>query len=254
MKYFTKQWYELCQETGFHFPLEEEKQAETLSEEYFQQLYSRNLNDWLDLQQQVALYIAKSNAVNGGYIEPKPFDVEKATHDFHNQHIYRQEHIKKVLPQNIINEIADLRVFVLDKASRNVIDSVTLFCEQNKKSVERVIEEYNKYYYEAFKSFDKDMIQNINFHDCKIINLNEKDGSLTLFLDNKGGFTNINEVVFMNYKIIKQDGLLENSWWLYDEIYKVNDKYELHVLLQNKNMDLIEFVISVEHITFNINN
>lgn len=26
--------------------------------------------------------------------------------------------------------------------------------------------------------------------------------------------------------IIKQDGLLKNSWWFYDEIYKVNDKYD----------------------------
>ena len=66
-------------------------------------------------------------------------------------------------------------------------------------------------------------------------------------------FTDINEVTFENYNIIKQDGLLENSWWLYDEIYKVNDKYELHVLFENKNMDLIEFIISVEHIAFNSN-
>lgn len=54
MKYFTKEWYELSQQTCFHLPLEEEKQAEACSEEYFQQLYNTELNRWLDLQEEVA--------------------------------------------------------------------------------------------------------------------------------------------------------------------------------------------------------
>jgi len=44
MKYFTKEWYELCQKTSFHLLLEEEKRAETFSEEYFQLLYLIFLN------------------------------------------------------------------------------------------------------------------------------------------------------------------------------------------------------------------
>lgn len=253
MKYFTKEWYELCQKTSFHLLLEEEKQAGIFSEEYFQQLYNIKLIEWLDLQQQITSYIVKSETLDGDYTEHKPFDREKAIEQFNNQYIYKQEYIKKVLPENILNELADLRVFVLDKATHNIIEAVTLFCVQNKKSVNRTIEEYRKYYKKALKSFDKNMVENIRFHDCMIVKSNKKDKSLILLLDNKGGFTDINEVTFENYNIIKQDGLLENSWWLYDEIYKVNDKYELHVLFQNKNMDLIELIISVEQIAFNRN-
>lgn len=69
-------------------------------------------------------------------------------------------------------------------------------------------------------------------------------------LDNNSGFTDIEKVVFKNYNIIKQNSILENSWWLYDEIYKVNDKYELQVLLQNKNRDFIEIIILAENIEF----
>ncbi|KJR47528.1 hypothetical protein UF75_2106 [Desulfosporosinus sp. I2] len=53
-----------------------------------------------------------------------------------------------------------------------------------------------------------------------------------------------------NYEIIKQDALLQNSWWLYNEIYQTNGKYELHVLLQNRNMGVIEFIVSAENISF----
>jgi len=253
MKYFTKEWYELCQKTSFHFSLEEEKQAETFSEEYFQELYNTKLNDWLDFQQKVALYITKSKTVNEDNIEPEPFDRKNATKRFYNGFICKQENIKRSLPENILKEIADIRVFVLDKATHNVIRAVAQFCEENKNSVDRIFEEYKKYYQEALKSFDKNIVENMRFHDCKIINSIEKDDSFILFLDNKGGFTNIDEVAFVNYNIIKQEGILANSWWLYDEIYKVNNKYEVHVLLQNKNMDLIEFIILVEHIDFKSN-
>jgi len=253
MKYFTKEWYELGRKTSFHLPLEKEKQAETFSEEYFQQLYNIKLNNWLKLQQEVASYIAESEIVDGDYIEHKRFDREKATELFYNQFIFNQDYIKDLLPKNILNEIADIRVFVLDKATRNVIDAVTQFCEQNVKSRDNAIEEYGKYYKESLKSFDKIMVENIGFHDCKIISSSKKDKSLILLLDNSHVFTDIDEVVFENYSIIKQEGLLENSRWLYNEIYKVNDKYELRVLLQNKNMDLIEFIILFEHIAFNSN-
>jgi hypothetical protein len=59
----------LCQKTGIHLLLEEEEQAETFSEEYFQQRYSIKLNDWLDLQQKIASYTIKSETVDGNYVK-----------------------------------------------------------------------------------------------------------------------------------------------------------------------------------------
>lgn len=254
MKYFTKEWYELCQKISFHLLLEEEKQAETFSEEYFQSLYSTKLNDWLDLQQEFHSYISNSETVDGSYVEYEPFDKEKAIEQFYNQFVYKQEYIKKALPENILKEIVDIRIFVLDKASGNVINAVTQLCEENEKAVNRTIEEYRKYYKKALKSFDKNMVDNIRFHDCKIIRFDKNNNSLILFFNNKGGFTDIDKIVFEKYNVIKQDGLLEDSWWLYDEIYKVNEKYELHVLLQDKDMKLVEFIVSFKHIVFYRNN
>jgi len=77
--------------------------------------------------------------------------------------------------------------------------------------------------------------------------------SLTLFLDNTGGFTNIVEVNFENFNIIKQDDLLEDTWWLYEEVYRVNDTYEFHVLLQNNKTGLMDFIISSDQVSFTSN-
>jgi len=238
MNYFTKEWYELSQNTSEHFSLEEDEQAECFTEEYFQQLYNQKLIKFLDSWKKIA------------NIAQDPFDSEKLSRKFEEVFIYKQEHIKKRLPEEILKMIADIRVYVLDKASRQVINDVTRFCENNEKSVNRTTIEYNNYYKKALNSFDKDMVENIAFHDCTIIDIKQTEQSLSILFDNSGGFTDIYEIQFENYKIIKQDALLQNAWWLYDEIYKTNGKYELQILLQNKNMELVELSVLAEHIFF----
>lgn len=239
MKYFTKEWYELCQKTNAHLLLEEDKEAESFSEKYFQKVYNEKLTEWLDLQER--------------YITHEAFDREKLSRQFHEMFIYNQEYTKKILPEEILRKIADIRVYVFDKASNEVIKDVTRFCQHNEKLVKRTVEEYGQYCKKTFKSFDRNVVKNINFHDCIIIDIKETEQGLSILFDNSGGFTNINEMQLENYNIIKQDALLQNSWWLYDEIYKINSKYELHVLLQNLNGDLIEFIVSAEYIYFKHN-
>jgi hypothetical protein len=246
MKYLTKEWYELCQKVSFHLPLEEEKQAETFSEAYFQQLYSAELNKWLHLQEEVAS-IMQANGTN------EPFNKDKETKQFHESNIYNQELLKKSLPETILNQIADLRVFSLNKATRDVINAVARFCEDNQRSVNTTIDSYRKFHTEAALSMDRETVKNFRFHDCGIIKSILNDKSVTLLLDNTGGFTDIDEVIFENVTIIKQEDEVENSWWLYEEIYLVNDRYEFHMLLQKQDIGLIDFIISAEQVFFRRN-
>lgn len=254
MKYFTKEWYELCQKTSFHLHLEEEKQTETFSEEYFQQLYHTELDSWLNLQEEIALIMETTETVNtdgnNGY---EPFNREQAIEHFHDGFIYDQERLKKELPETILKQIADIRVFALNKATRTVINAVTKFCEENNRSVTATSEKYRRYMRAASNTLDKDIMEKFRFHDCTIIKSLQNDMSLTLLLDNTGGFTEIDEVTFENYNIIKLDDLLEDAWWLYEEVYKVNDKYEFHILVQNGTMGLIDFIISADQVSFKSN-
>ncbi|MEL3961232.1 DUF4085 family protein [Lysinibacillus endophyticus] len=244
MKYFTKEWYELCQKTSFHFSLEEDQQAEKFSEEFFQQVYDKELQSWLDLQEEIHHHLV----TNHGHTET--FDREKEEANFHDSFLYNYEHIKKGLPENILNEIADLRVFALNKASHTVIDVVTKFCEENKRIIEDVGENFSKYYKNASKSFTPEIVENFAFHDCTVVKTVQNGSSLTIQFDTLGGFTDINEITFENMKILKQDSALDEAWWLYEEIYKIDDKYEFHVLLQNQFMELIDFIIEAEHVSF----
>lgn len=253
MKYFTKEWYELCQNTSFHLALEEEKQAETYSEEYFQQLYNAELQSWLDLQEEVASIMKDSESINTNDNTDYLFDKEKGIKQFSDGFIFNQEQLKRKLPDAILKQIADLRVFTLNKATKEVINDVTHFCEGNRMSVAATGESYIRYIEKSSNILDKQIFEKLRFHDCKVTQLVQKDTTLTLFLDNSGGFTNIDEVSFNYFTIIKQEGSLEDSWWLYEELYRVHDQYEFHVLLQNNKMELIDFIISADHVSFKSN-
>ncbi|MCS1384829.1 DUF4085 family protein, partial [Lysinibacillus sphaericus] len=209
MKYFTKEWHELCQKNNLHLHLEEEKQAETFSEEYFQQLYHIELNSWLTVQEEANLRLKSHENY-------EPFNKEKGIEQFHDIFIHNLMYLKKQLPETIVKQIADIRVFTLDKATRNVINAVTQFCEENYRIVTTVIEDYKRYIKENSTLLDIEIDGDFSFHDCKIIKSIKNDKSLKLLLDNKVSDTNIDEVIFENINIIKQDDLLEDSWWLYE--------------------------------------
>jgi roadblock/LC7 domain-containing protein len=245
MKYLTKEWYELCQKTFAHFQLEEDKQAEYFSEEYFQRLYNQKLAEWMDFEEKIASISA--------YRAHEIFDGEKAKEEFQLRLKYHIDHAKEILPEEILKDIADIRVYALDKGSHKVVEAVTQFCENNKRIVDRAAEEYARYYKDELIPNDCGVVKNIKFHDCIITEVKLENECISISFDNSGGFTDIVEMQLHNYKIIKQDYLLENSWWLYEEVYMRDGKYELHVLLDNKNIGLFEFTVLAENISFKRN-
>ena len=107
---------------------------------------------------------------------------------------------------------------------------------------------YWKEHRKTFKHNEPSFLEIFNFHDCKVISCRKKGNDLILTLDNSGGFTNINQIIFKDCNVLKQDSLLYGAWWLYDEIYKADKSYEIHALLQNKQ--LIDFIVSAVDIEY----
>lgn len=223
---------------SFHLLLEEDGNAGTFSEEYYQQVYRRELRKWLELQEEVQSLLRK------------PFDSEAAAADFHERHIRQINFYKGVLPEWILRQIADIRVFAFHKATRSVIDAMTRYCTANEQAVKAVGENYRKYLEGAKTAIGEEMIRNFSFHDCKIVQYMMNGGTLRLLLDTSGGFTEINEIELRDVQILRQDGTLENSVWLYEEIYKENDRYEFHVLLQHPAEGLIDFILTAREVAF----
>lgn len=75
----------------------------------------------------------------------------------------------------------------------------------------------------------------VQYHDCTVTELLTMDEVVIRF-DTRGGFTNINKLTLVAPEIIKQDGGIVGSYWLYQELYRIDNGYELHVLFEGESM------------------
>lgn len=283
MRYMTKEWYETVQKTSFYLNLKVSKKAETYSECYFKELYKQKENEWLELWKNV-YEISIKNAIlkefyaeygEGVSIDDFEFEKIKNTYIKHckqkdegfnnipefNPEQEKKKHkralqrnvkcLREKIPEDILQNVADIRVLALRVASREVKQKITKYCKQNEKKVNIAIATYQKEYRKQFQENEPDFISELFLHDCTLLSCRKKGNDIVMTIDNSNGFTDISEIRMINCNIIKQDAPLHGAWCLYEEVYKSGDRFELHFLFQKKN--LIDFIVTVDDIKYKYN-
>ena len=268
------------QETSFHLLLKVSKKAETFSEDYFKKLYKSEEKAWLQLHEDASkvkfedIFPEEFHFVNidgtpldsSEYEEAKrkyfemreqarlnfmnipQFDPEKEKENFKQSFLNNVKRLKSSLPDEILRKVADIRVLALNRASASVKNEIAAYCRANKRAAERAMKTYYKEYQKNFKNGEPEFAKNFNFHDCKVISCRKRGNDVVITLDNSGGFTDLNQIIFKDCLIIKQDIPLHGAIWLYDEIYKSDNGYEIHVLLLKK--ELIDFIVTTADVKY----
>ena len=131
MKYFTSEWYEMCQNANWHLNMSVSKNAEEFSEEYYKDLYTRRRRAFVKEQKEVAEVLGEE------------FSKVKAEVEFMNQHEATVKRMEASIPQNILAEVADTRVLALDIATKEVRQKLKAWCEQNAKAADEMVKAYD---------------------------------------------------------------------------------------------------------------
>ena len=222
MKYFTKEWYEMCQNSGWHLNMSVSKNAEEFNEEYYKDLYTRRRRAFVKEQKEVAEVLGEE------------FSKAKAEVEFMNQHETTVKRMEASIPQEILAEVADTRVLALDIATKEVRQKLKAWCEQNKKEADAKVAAYDGLQPEE------------NLHDAVIRTMEMKAETLTFKLE----CSDVKKVVFKNHKVLEQGGYILGATWLYLEVYEVEGGREYHGLLWKKDGKLAEMTIFAEEIEF----
>lgn len=262
MKYMTKEWYKTCQKTTSHLLLRVSKEASVFSEDYFRKLYNSEEKAWLLLQEedskvQLRYFYIYPDESQAEYDDDRPFELsvdnippfnlEQEKKNFKQALQDNIKHLKRNLPKEILFKIADIRILALERASADIKKEITTYCKTNLKTVNSEQSAYWKEFKKSFKNGEPAFLKNFKFHDCTVASCRKKGKDTVLTLDNSG-LSTISQIIFKNCTIVKQDTLLHGAWWLYDEIYKIKDGYEIHVLLF-KN-ELIDFIVNVADVEY----
>lgn len=283
MRYMTKEWYGTMQKTDFYSRLKVSKDAEFFSEGYFKELYKSEEKKWLELQESVSnvkfedIYPEVFHACNvdGSPLEKNDFERlereyfeqrEKDRLEFNNRlpfdpleekkkfkrifHLNINK-LKENLSDEILKKVADIRVLALDYASSEVKNDITKYCKMNEEKVQKVVDAYQEQLKKQFHSNVPAFVSELYLHDCDVLSCRKDGKDIVLFIDNSHGFTKINKIRMKNCNVIKQDAPLHGAWCLYEEIYKLGEKYEIHFLLQKNK--LIDYIVLVDDIEFQYN-
>lgn len=155
----------------------------------------------------------------------------------------RIEHLNNYFSEEVIKKVRDSRLLALGKAFDDEYELV------KKDTIKKNnILEYFYYYEDIKKQLPRNLRDNLDFHDNMIIDILENNKILEIKLkDSKG---KIRKILLKNYKILEKEFDFIRGYILYDEIYLNDNKYELHLLIDeaNNKVNLGYFTIIAENI------
>lgn len=267
MKYLTKEWYELCQQTGLHFGMRVHKGAGAYDEALYLRLYKRKEKEFVKTQREVydvdprfmlehdgCTLIPLDKFINGEVINEEdkvvyhmsseekdliqkliseydvrpPFDEKKYREEFSSIQERVPEETVYRLPHELYQQIADVRVFALGYCTKEILSQLKGLSRENEKKMNQVLSEYLRAQRE--ENIPQIIRERFAFHDCEVTEFAAGKKDVVMRLDTRGGFTNFNMITFATSRIIKQEGPLVGNTWLYEELYRTESGYEAHVL------------------------
>lgn len=285
MKYLTKEWYELCQRTWLHFDMKVNDGAAVYDEALYLRLYRRKEKEFVKIQREIydadpRIALEQDGCMitpfyifaNGEEIDEEdkivyhmpsderehilrlieeydvrpPFDVLKCREEFRSiQETVKIREAEEKIPHELLQQIADMRVFSLGYCTKEVLKQLKRYSNENEKKMKHVLSENSEA--RMAESIPESIKENFGFHDCRVIEFTiDKNKNIVIRLDTRGGFTDLNKITFVSPDIIKQEEHIMGSVWLYEELYRRDNGYEAHMLFTGEEM--LDLIISCEDI------
>lgn len=227
MRLLTKEWYQTMTDSGLGVQLVSDDRAAVFSEALYQQLREEKLHQWLDDQRE--------------YLE-EAYDEAAERQSFAEFHSRELEEFQNRTPEKILHKVADIRVLALGLCTEEVYRDFEDYRALCQKWTEMTMEEaWNMC---VSQGLDQIWTGEHSLHDSLVLTMKREGEDLVIEFEYDADATwpEIKAARFRDAEVLKQEGPVENAWWLYDEIWKSDRGYEVHALLWRED-DLCELTI-----------
>lgn len=131
MRYFTKEWYNDTMIADMCFQLRKNESASVYSDKFFERLYA--------VEERAYAKYCKRQA----RAAKTPFDKNSAALEFAKNYEENLAFVKANLPQEILDDVKDIRVLALGTATHDIAARITRFCGKKNRLCEAAEREYN---------------------------------------------------------------------------------------------------------------
>ena len=241
MRYLTKEWYQTMTDSGLGVQLVADDRAAVFSEEFFQSLWDKKCGDMLAMREDVC------------YEYDMPWDEEDERRYFEENYRREEELFRTRTPAKILSKVADIRVLALGLCTEEVYRDFEQYRALCKKQTEKTMAEV--WNLQRSQGLDKIWTGGHSLHDSRVQSVKREGEDLVIEFNRENAlklheelgeeeflFPEIRAIRFRDAEILKREEPLENTWWLYDEIWKSERGYEIHALLWQEN-DVFELTI-----------
>ena len=236
MKFLTKEWSQQLTKKCFLLSSPQvNPQAAAFSEPFYQGLYQESQKKHLDLMRKVAA------------LSRKPFQVEQEKEQFRQTHQRRVEELRRFLPQEILDQVADVRVLALDVSTQEVKEAAARWCQENRRQAEQVFQACMDWRKQVRPQVGAQLQDRFSFHDSKVTKVERTPDRLTLFLED-GGYSPVSRVDFLSPQILEEDERLEGAVWLYEEIHPAQGGNEYHAMLWREGDQLLYLTVFAKNL------
>ena len=108
-------------------------------------------------------------------------------------------------------------------------------------------------YYEHYKQIEPNLSENVEkinmhrVHDGQVLSSGFCDSNFHVNINPNTCCGNIKKIIFINAKVLEEKNL-ENTQWLFEEIYVQKDRYEMHILFWVGKGELEEMIIRFDDV------
>jgi len=283
MKYFNKEWYELMQkqfmtdgiteiqdkeysdkEIEELYNIELKKEIERAFEEYntppdysfLEEVINGdepfNPENWIIVSEDEEIIIKPNSKEE--VMENLLKENEKELEEFNNRPPFEEKEVienfeesyktmledKEYLPKWVYEEV-DNRLIALNLLPKSVFKRLCLEERKSKKKFEKIMKVANEDL--SRQDVFKELFTKLNFHDDRIIGFNKHENNYVMTIENYE--EKIIKIIFEETKIIELENIdFENCYWLYEEVYRKNNIYEVHLMVESEGLKYITFKCS----------
>ncbi len=238
MKYFTKEYYDLIDKGCLQVDFAPSPSAKKKSENYFRHLYAEKQKRFLDVNRELA-------AADG-----EVFDEASETERFAQHYKERMELYSHNLPEEILAQVADLRVLALGVCTGKVKQQINKFCKEKMAQADAIEKKFDDYVERRYHHIPEEILENFGFFNEEVTSLTMEGDTLTMTLDHSYTADDVCAIVWEKAKILTQEPGVVGSIWISEELYKVPEGYEFHVALENPEGEMVYLTIQAASVKF----
>ena len=278
MKYFNKEWYELMQKQFMTEEITQipdkqysDKEIEELYNKELKKEIEREYEDYntppddsilkelisgkIEFNKEEWIFIDEENNTvveptsKEQVIENLSREYEEEVEEFNNRPPFDEKEViqefeelfqgmlenRDEFPKWVYDEV-DNRLIALNFLPKSVLKKLKAEEKEINKKFDRIEKEARKVL--SRQNVPEEIQEKLCLHDDRIIGFDKQGNNYVMTIENYD--KKVIHIVFEETKIIELEELdFENCYWLYEEVYKENDMYEVHIMVDSNGLKYV---------------